>query len=128
MTESRAQTGSLYAQFDALLQGRCAQKRRVDNHTWLERRERNQIVLKLHQTDIITCAPHDVITVYAGGWQTATTKDRLNNYLGKLGFGISQVKGVWYWCTPGNWNASPIPFTDHDQIIRGELKAQAQEV
>jgi hypothetical protein len=47
------------------------------------------------------------LTVRDTGWRTMTTKDRLNNILGKLNMGISQDKGEWYLVhrkRSGNWD------------------------
>lgn len=52
-------------------------------------------VIRLHQTDIMVVSPRGKITLHAGGWQTVTTRERLNRYL-PAGFSISQVKGIWY--------------------------------
>lgn len=36
------------------------------------------------------------VTIWNGGWESTTTKERLNGVLRALDLGIRQVKGVWY--------------------------------
>ena len=52
----------------------------------------------LHGNHIATVTDNDV-TVYDGGWQTLTTKSRLNAICSRFcitGEGVSQHKGEWY--------------------------------
>src|SRR5688572_9897981 len=52
-------------------------------------------ILRLHHTDIaIWSADGETIKLYTGGWQTITTKDRLNRFT--PGSRIFSDKGVWY--------------------------------
>ena len=84
-----------YEQADKKLQGRNKDSRKVANNTYLQRREEGKIVLKLHNTDIITWLPNGEAEFYAGGYQTVTTKSRMNEYTPSLS--IYQKKGIWYW-------------------------------
>ena len=55
--------------------------------------------LRLHGNAIANRDGNTVMLTDAG-WQTTTTKERLNGLLevmGKAGMKISQRKGVWYW-------------------------------
>jgi hypothetical protein len=76
--------------------GRNAMTRKVGNNTYLHVPEGWQygdaVYLKLHATDILTFTP-DHVTYNSGGWQTSTTKERLNAY-GPVR--ISQRSHVWY--------------------------------
>jgi hypothetical protein len=49
-------------------------------------------VIRLHLTDIITYHYSGCIILNSGGWQTVTTKERLNRY----GFRVWQIDSVWY--------------------------------
>ena len=71
--------------------------------------------LRLHDTDIITIHPQGW-TLNTGGWTTATTKHRLNNY-GPVG--VSQVKKVWFIGT----HDGDVPF--HDGIFIDRKHRQA---
>lgn len=85
-----------YAWADEQLQGRCKNRRKVANNTYLERRG-DDIALRLHDTDIVVYRANGDITLDSGGWRTYTTKDRMNTY-GPFKW-VSQDKGVWYVCT-----------------------------
>ena len=74
------------------------ESRKVANNTYLKRRGED-IAVMLHATDVLTFHADNTVTLNAGGWYTATTKDRLNTYL-PAGFGIWQEKGVWSLSTP----------------------------
>jgi hypothetical protein len=82
-----------YQSWDDRLTGRCKDRRKVANNTYLERRA-DSIALKLHNTDIITTYPDNTVTLNTGGWQTVTTKARMNEF---LPFGrIYQKDFIWY--------------------------------
>jgi len=81
-----------YTEADTVLTGRCKDRRKVANNTWLERRDDGSIGVRLHDTDVVTYHPDESITLNTGGWFTVTTKDRMNTF---SPFGISSVKGEW---------------------------------
>lgn len=72
-----------YQEADAKLQGRCSQSRKLANNTYLKRRWNDAIAVRLHATDILTFYPDGRIEVSTGGWDTVTTRDRINTYLDK---------------------------------------------
>ena len=80
-----------YETANATLTGRCKQSRKMANHTYLER-QGEDIALRLHATDVVTMHADGSITLNSGGWQTVTTKERINNYY----HFISQKAGIWY--------------------------------
>ncbi len=61
--------------------------RRIDDFT---------IGVKYHATDILKVDPTNIVTLSNGGWDTPTTKDRLNQFLNCLNVRIYQKKGTWY--------------------------------
>lgn len=63
--------------------------------------------IRYHATDVITYDGADTYTLNSGGWQTKTTKERINQYL-PTGFWISQKNFVWTVHTP----TGPLEFTD----------------
>lgn len=67
--------------------------RKIDNNTRLERINADEIGVKLHATYVVRYKRNGSITIHSGGWQTVTTKDRINNYSPAR---ISQRAGVWY--------------------------------
>lgn len=72
------------------------QRRKLENHTYLEVRFDGSIAVKLHATDVVTYYP-DRTMLNSGGWRTITTKDRLNKY---SPVNIWSECGVWYLKNP----------------------------
>lgn len=70
-----------FQEADRLLQGRCSQSRKLENNTYLQRSDGNTIAVRLHSTDILTFHADGRIEVSTGGWNTITTRYRLNRYL-----------------------------------------------
>jgi hypothetical protein len=62
------------------LTGRCKERRKLGNNTYLVRRSETAIAVLLHSTDIVTFHSNGDIDIYTGGWNTVTTKDRINGY------------------------------------------------
>lgn len=79
-----------YDELNAMLKTRPTKK--LANNTYL-RREGDNLVIRLHATDILTYSPDGCITYDTGGWMTNTTKDRFNKY-GPVH--IYQVNWSWY--------------------------------
>ena len=84
-----------YQEAQTQLTGRCKQRRKVGNNTYLERRQEGAIALLLHSTDVVTFRPDGAIVLDSGGWRTPTTKDRINNYL-PAGSYVRQENGQWF--------------------------------
>lgn len=81
------------------------------NHAWLKKSRlqvsalllsNGDIAVRLVDSNIMVFHPNGWVTLDTCGWQTATTKARMNDYLPK-GWGIYQEKGIWYLST-GYWN------------------------
>ena len=54
-------------------------RRKIANNTYLSRDTGSgEMVLTLHSTDILTVDARGVITLSTGGWDTVTTRARLN--------------------------------------------------
>lgn len=51
--------------------------------------------VRLHSTDVVTFHRDGRIVLNSGGWQTVTTKERMNRYL-PAPYGVFQKKHVWY--------------------------------
>lgn len=68
-----------YAQANEKLTGRCKDSRKLENNTYLKRRGQD-IVVRLHSTDVVTYHPNGDISLASGGWNTITTKSRINTY------------------------------------------------
>jgi hypothetical protein len=52
-------------------------------------------VIRFHLTDVVTIAQNGTLTLNSGGFQTATTKKRINEYL-PWGWDLFQSDHVWY--------------------------------
>lgn len=72
------------------------QRRKVANNTYLERHD-GYIGLRLHNTTIIRWYPNGRTTLTAGGWETPTTKDRINTWASIY---INSYQGDWYFAIP----------------------------
>ena len=73
--------------------GQIMDSRKVGAHTYLKRRGED-IAVKLHATDILTYYPDNRVVINASTWETVTTKDRMNAF---LGWGtITSVQGSWH--------------------------------
>jgi hypothetical protein len=79
---------------DAQLQGRNIQSRKIANNTYLLR-QGDDIVLRLHETNVITYKSNGDIILNSGGWFTSTTKDRINSGILPY-FTLVQNKSIWY--------------------------------
>ena len=65
------------------LQGRCRMSRKIANNTYLKRldgKEGYVLAVLFHQTYILKFFPDGEIDIDTGGWNTVTTKARLNDY------------------------------------------------
>lgn len=65
----------------------------LQNNTRLFRRGPDVLAVRLHATDVVTVWEDSRVALDSGGWQTMTTKDRMNGYAPVR---ISSVKGTWY--------------------------------
>ena len=80
----------------------CTSSKIVDHNTVECRRINGDRVIRLHLTDIITFKPNGDIVLDSGGWQTVTTKERMNKFL-PIGWYLTQSKNVWY-LERGRWD------------------------
>lgn len=80
MVRSLGHAGSLtYGLANGILGSRDS--RYICNHTYLERRDFEVIVVKYYNTDIIMFHPNGDIIIDSGGYHTGSTRDRINAYL-----------------------------------------------
>ena len=79
------------------------QEVKIGHNTWVCRKDNGDVAVKYHYTDIITFHPDYTITVRTGGWDTNTTRGRLDHLLenhrvyGNGGGVIEDVEGTAYW-------------------------------
>lgn len=77
-----------------LVEGRDQDRKKYKYATWV-RREGDSIVVKLHNTDIMTFHPNNSIKLDSGGWRTVTTKARMNEFLPRCWM-VYQENNIWY--------------------------------
>jgi hypothetical protein len=76
-----------------LAKGRKKTERRLKNNTVLRRIDADTLAVRLYATDIVLIHRNGNFTLNSGGWRTATTKARINEYSPVR---LWQKKGVWY--------------------------------
>ena len=59
---------------------RNANRRKIGNNTYAEILHDNSVGIMLHSTYVVKIHPDNTYTLQTGGWQTLTTKDRINQY------------------------------------------------
>jgi hypothetical protein len=59
---------------------RNAERRKVGNNTYAEILHDGSVGIMLHSTYVVKIHPDNTHTLNSGGWQTLTTKDRINQY------------------------------------------------
>lgn len=85
-----------YASACDKLNGRDSRK--VGNNTYLERIDSQTVGVRLHGTHVVTIHADGRYTLNSGGWRTATTKSRINDYAPAR---LSQRRGEWFVCRDG---------------------------
>lgn len=85
-----------YGDLERHLQGgRNKNRRPLQNNTYAVRRGENCIAVQLHSTDILTFYRDGRVSFNTGGWETVTTKDRINTYA-PGGWRVYSERGHWY--------------------------------
>lgn len=119
-----------YQDIVAELHGRESKK--VGNNSYLHKVDGDKVAYKLHETDIVIFSPKE-IELNSGGWQTPTTKDRINRALSLGGIGniLYQYNGNWY-VNNNKEGSEGIPFTDGMKIdytgnVKGKYIASAKK-
>jgi hypothetical protein len=83
-----------HAEAVAMVRGkRNSTRRKVGNNTYAEILHDNSVGIMLHSTYVVKIHPDDTYTLQTGGWQTSTTKDRINQYSPVR---VYQRKYEWY--------------------------------
>lgn len=84
---------------------RNAKRRKVGNNTYAEILHDNSVGIMLHSTYVVKIHPDNTYTLQTGGWQTVTTKDRINQYSPVR---VYQRKYEWF----VNLNGKEYPFME----------------
>lgn len=85
-------------------------------------------VLTYHNTKVVVWNDQ-FITLNSGGYQTNTTKLRMNQaaQVHNLGYSIAQTKGQWHVYTNHQWD-HPMPFFDGMILDRGAISREREEL
>ncbi len=127
---------STYLELDKQLQGRCRESRKLANNTYLKRRWHGTIAVLLHNTDVLTFHPNGKIEVNTGGYDTVTTRDRVNNYLPKP-WKVYGERGAtvlsnfrWYSDRNNNWKRTGTTevLVDHSAVIYPDGKVTGGDI
>ena len=86
----------LHTKLAEMIRGKQANKttRSLGNNTTATIREDNTIAIRLYKTDVFVIDNNDYITLNTGGHKTATTKQRMNQYLDN--HRVFQRKKEWF--------------------------------
>jgi hypothetical protein len=79
--------------------------RKIGNNTYAEILHDGSVGIMLHSTYVVKIHPDNTYTLNSGGWQTLTTKDRINQYNPRR---VYQRKFEWFI----NINGKEYPFID----------------
>jgi len=76
-------------------------KNQTLRNTWfIKEPSQQRHSIRLHSTNILRYRPNGDVSVYAAGWQTKLTRDRINTYAPN-GWRIAARRGDWYWYNQG---------------------------
>ncbi len=90
-------------------------------NTRIMRNEDGSIGVTLHSTEVVRFYPDNkTVEVTTGGWNTVTTRERLNRYL-PGGLYVSTMRGVCY-VSSGRWGDRRL-FVDGTKIVDGNIDA-----
>lgn len=110
--------------------GRSKIERKVENNTTArfkggETDEKDNIIVRLHETDIATIT-HSTMILNSGGYKTQTTKDRLNKII-YYPLRIIQEEGIWFIATGYN-DLFKTPFRDNILIYENNGSPYIREL
>ena len=96
-----------YAEALEVLNGKSSM--RLGNNTYLENHENGVIAVRLHNTNIVVFYAHGRAELYSGGYQTVTTKERMNQFIaGRV------IQSNWTWRYEGfhGMDRYTVPFEE----------------
>lgn len=82
-----------YSQCEILISKKRDNRKKLQNNTWLEKLEDGTFGVRLHDTYVVKIKPDGTYILNTGGWKTAMTKQRINDYSPAR---IFQERGNWY--------------------------------
>lgn len=97
----------------------CISSKLIDHNTVRYARENGDVVIRLHLTDIVTFKLGDKVVLNTGGWNTVTTRDRINKQLESScpGWRMYSEQNDPY-LRYGSWsNDDAVTYHFHDGIV-----------
>jgi hypothetical protein len=97
---------------------------RLGNNTYLVSRfspEENDkhIAIRLHNTDIVKFYSNGRITLHTGGYQTVTTKERMNHFIAGR---VYQKNHAWFYAESAlDWD-NPVDFEEGMDVSKFQLE------
>lgn len=107
-----------YQEADLKLQSRCRESRKIANNTYLKRRRNDELAVRLHNTDILTFHKDGRIELYTAGWNTVTTRGRMNEFLPK-GWSVWSEHNYMF-IGRGGWGNAIAAFTGYGVTIEND--------
>lgn len=83
-----------YSEASAMVKRGRNGRKRLQNNTYLERRGED-FAVRLHYTDVVTIHADGTFTLRTGGWETVTTKDRINGYGPARVYSQNSTLAIW---------------------------------
>ena len=93
MTIPAIQATTIRGAYDELQPIFKTRARKLQGNTWI-RRDGSDIVIKYHDTDILTYHGDDTVTINTDGYHTVTTAERFGNWLPRM-WSVRNDRGVW---------------------------------
>jgi len=119
---NRKHIPTTYDEARDLLKGRTS--RNIANNTRLDVLEHDAgddvIGPRLHSTYVVRFYSDGRITLHTGGWESVTTKDRLNRVARAHGWSVYAAKRVWY---VQHRFGTRLPFAEGFTIAHGLAKS-----
>ena len=86
-----------------------AQTEKIGNHKTMIYVENGEIKVRYHSTDVVSFTAEKIM-LNTGGWETATTKLRMNQVSNQFKLGFTVYQKDWEWFVA--YRGEVIPFDD----------------
>lgn len=121
-TVDRKSIPTTYTEARETLAGRDS--RTIANNTRLVDIGGHGIGLRLHSTCVVTFRPDGSLVLNTGGWQTVTTKDRINRVIRAQGWSLFAKARTWYIARRGH---GAVAFEDGFTIRADQAREPEQD-
>jgi hypothetical protein len=73
------------------------------------------LVVQYHNTEVVTASADGKVVLRTGGWQTATTRTRMNQAANQFQLGYSVFQKDFNWFV--TWRGKTIPFNSEELVL-----------